>query len=106
MSSALSVSATTSLPHAGALVLYGVESRSTLWTSGSLAAGLDFGAMGAELPGSAGHPYGHRFEPDGARLRTRQMRPKKTIGRTPRQTPFCVLPHCAADVPNSCVRGG
>jgi hypothetical protein len=30
MSSALSVSATTSLPKAGALVLYGVESRSTL----------------------------------------------------------------------------
>jgi hypothetical protein len=37
---------------------------------------------------------GTGLEPDGARLRTRQMRPKKTIGRTPRQTPFAMLPHC------------
>src|SRR5712671_3925019 len=57
--------------------------------------------MGAEVPGSAGIHTGTGLEPDGARLRTRQMRPKKTIGRTPRQTPFAVLPHCGKRCPKS-----
>src|SRR5215204_347688 len=53
--------------------------------SGSLAAGLDFGAM--VLTSNFGRLSIRAPELDGARLRTRQKRPKKTIGQNARQTP-------------------
>src|SRR5438876_9314090 len=53
--------------------------------SGSLAV-EDFGAMG--LTSNFGRLSIRAPELDGARLRTRQKRPKKTIGQNARQTPL------------------